>query len=96
MTTIDNPEIAPNTCVTFSGTTYWNKNSVAIPSRNTLMVCVNVTIAPRKAACLSVPRDPTKYAATMVLPCPGVRACAAPNTNAIPNAATIIHGVTSC
>ena len=26
ITMIDIPEIAPNTCVTFCGTTYWNKN----------------------------------------------------------------------
>src|ERR1035438_8885600 len=28
------------------------------------------------------PRDPTRYAATMVLPCPGDRACTAPRPNA--------------
>src|ERR1700689_4194801 len=32
----------------------------------------------------------------MVLPCPGVSACAAPKTNAMPIAATIIHGVICC
>ena len=57
-----------------------------------MMVCVKVTIAPRNAACFNVPREPTRYAATMVLPCPGVSACAAPKPNAIPMAAAIIHG----
>jgi len=33
---------------------------VASPSRNTLTVCVNVTIAPRKTACPMVPREPTR------------------------------------
>ena len=57
---IDIPEIAPNTCVTFCGTTYWNKNNVASPSKKTDTVCVNVTIAPKNAACLRVPREPTR------------------------------------
>ena len=87
--------MAPNTCTIFSGITYWNRNSVARPSAKTLMVCVNVTIAPRNTACLNVPRDPTRYAATMVLPCPGVNACAAPRTNAAAIPTRIIHGVIS-
>jgi hypothetical protein len=60
------------------------------------MVCVRVTIPPRKAACFKVPREPTRYAATMVLPCPGVSACAAPKANAMPIATAIIHGVSAC
>lgn len=66
-----------------------------MPKRKTLMVCVNVTIAPRNAACFRVPRDPTRYAATIVLPWPGVSACAAPRTNAMPMATAVIHGVSA-
>ena len=46
------------------------------------MVCVNVTIEPRNNACFSVPRLPTRYAATMVLPCPGDSAWIEPKPKA--------------
>src|ERR1700680_3853719 len=92
---MDSPEITPSHCVTFSGITRRKKNKVARPSANTLIVWVSVTIAPRKAACLRVPRDPTRYAATMVLPCPGVSAWAPPRTNAAARPTRIIHGVIS-
>ena len=38
MPTIDNPEMAPKTRITFCGTTYWKRNMVASPSTNTLTV----------------------------------------------------------
>ncbi len=57
---MESPEIAPNTGNIFSGSTYCERNSVVSPRKNTLMVCVKVTMPPRKIACLNVPRDPTK------------------------------------
>jgi len=64
-----------------------------MPSRNTPAVCVMVTIAPSAAACLMVPRAPTRYAATIALPCPGERAWNAPKTNAISRPNNIKPGV---
>ena len=43
-------------------------------------VWANVVTRPRTTACRIVPRSPTRYAATIVFPCPGVKAWAAPNT----------------
>ena len=39
-----------------------------------------VTVRPSMTACQGVPRLPTRYAATTVLPCPGESACPAPKT----------------
>jgi hypothetical protein len=72
--TIDNPDRTPRPSTTFSGIMKRNRNKVATPSAKTLIVCVNVTMAPKTAACYTVARDPTRYAATIVLPCPGVKA----------------------
>ena len=72
--TIESPEIAPRPSAIRSGTTKRNKNKVARPNAKTLIVWVKVTMAPKKAACFKLARDPTKYAATIVLPCPGVKA----------------------
>ena len=60
--------MAPSTGVIFSGFTISDKNKTPSPSRNTEMVCVKVTMAPKNAACRIGPREPTKYAATIVLP----------------------------
>src|ERR671926_51626 len=49
-----------------------------MPSAKTPTVCVAVTIRPRSAAWRGVPRWPTRYAVTIVFPCPGESACAAP------------------
>ena len=54
-----------------------------MPNRNTPAVCAAVTTIPSNTACLAVPREPTRYAATTVLPCPGSRACSAPSSAAI-------------
>ena len=40
---------------------------------STTPVCVSVVTMPRTTACQIVPRSPTRYAATSVLPCPGVK-----------------------
>jgi len=48
------------------------------PKRNTLPVWVIVVTVPRITASRTVPFVPMRYAATMVFPCPGVRACPAP------------------
>ncbi len=52
------------------------------PRANTPAVCVTVTIAPSANACRGRPRVPTRYAATIALPCPGDSACTAPQPNA--------------
>ena len=62
---------------------------VASPRRNTLMVCVNVTILPKITACFAVPLSPTRYAATIVFPWPGSSACSAPNQKASPSRVTM-------
>ena len=36
-------------------------------------------MSPSSTACQAVPREPTRYAATMVLPWPGSSACSAPS-----------------
>ena len=64
-------------------------SSVTIPSPKTPIVCVTVTIRPRSAACHGVPRWPTRYAVTIVFPCPGESACAAPQKSATPSEARI-------
>ena len=76
------PEIAPRTGYNCSGRIYRDRNSVTNPNAKTLIVWVNVTIAPRNAACLNDPLEPTRYAATIVFPCPGEKACIAPSPNA--------------
>ena len=58
-------------------------NKTSVPSPNTLAVCVHVTMLPKTIACRTVPREPTRYAATSVLPWPGCNACNAPNSNAV-------------
>ena len=55
----------------FSGRKYCEAKSVASPKAKTPSVCVMVTVNPKNAACLTVPREPTRYAPTIVLPCPG-------------------------
>ncbi len=52
------------------------------PSAKTAAVWVAVTVRPRIRACRGVPRDPTRYPATIALPWPGERACRAPQPNA--------------
>ena len=54
------------------------QRSVIRPSAKTPMVWVTVTVRPSSTACRGVPRVPTRYAATIVLPWPGLSACAAP------------------
>ena len=54
------PETAPKKVLILSGSTYCERNSVTNPSRKTEIVCVNVTIPPRKTAWLGVPRVPTR------------------------------------
>ena len=58
-----------------------NSDSVSVtkPSANTVAVCATVTVAPSANACRADPFDPARYAATIVLPCPGVSACSAPH-----------------
>ena len=51
-----------------SGNTYSEAKSVINPRAKTPMVCVMVTVKPRKAACRGVPREPTRYAPTIALP----------------------------
>ena len=80
--TIEIPDTIPRMREMRSGITYREMNKVAIPRTNTLAVCVKVTLAPSNAACFGAPRAPTRYAATIVLPWPGSRACKAPNQNA--------------
>ena len=65
------------------GRMYWEAASVTMPSKKTEPVCVSVTMVPRAMAWYEVPREPTRYAATTVLPCPGVNAWSAPNASAI-------------
>ena len=48
---------------------------VTRPRANTPTVWVTVTVRPRMAACCGVPRVPTRYAATIDLPWPGLSAC---------------------
>ena len=62
--------------------------SVTMPSANTPAVCVTVTVPPRISAWRARPRVPARYAATIVLPCPGVSAWNMPNTSARPSAAS--------
>src|ERR1700733_170781 len=62
---------------------YFEAPTVMAPRRYTPAVCAPVTIKPRNPACRAVPFDPRRYAATMVLPWPGSRACNAPNPAAI-------------
>src|SRR2546422_5085098 len=56
------------------------------PRRYTPAVCDAVTMRPRISACRAVPREPTRYAATTVLPWPGSRAWKAPRAEATSNA----------
>jgi len=51
-----------------------------------------VTVAPKNAACLAVPREPARYAPTTVLPCPGDIACIPPSAKAINNPINITPG----
>ncbi len=60
MKTINRPENASMRGINLSGTTYWEKYRVIKPSSNTLEIWVMVTTSPRKIACHTVPRDPTR------------------------------------
>lgn len=62
--------------------------SMTTPSAMTLKVCVKVTTSPRNTASITRPLEPTRYAATMAFPCPGVKACSPPNTNETTRATT--------
>ncbi len=68
---------------------YWEAASVTRPSANTATVWVAVTVSPRIAACRGVPRAPTRYPATIVLPWPGESAWSAPQPNAAASRKTI-------
>src|SRR6476469_9583931 len=68
---------------------YWEAARVTRPSANTETVWVTVTMSPRIAACLGVPRAPTRYPATIVLPWPGESAWRAPQPNAAASRNTI-------
>src|SRR4030095_2168890 len=52
----------------FSGTMNWAAKSVINPNANTPRVWVMVVVRPRYIACFMVPREPTRYAPTIVLP----------------------------
>src|ERR1700677_285211 len=53
------------------------------PRAKTPAVCEAVTMSPSRKAWRAVPREPTRYAATIVLPWPGSSACRAPSPNAM-------------
>ena len=75
-----------------------NSDSVSVtnPSANTVAVCATVTVAPSANACRAVPREPARYAATIVLPWPGVRACSAPHPIATSRATSTKPTVRGC
>src|SRR5262245_58892387 len=52
----------------FSGTMNFAANKVISPKANTPNVCVMVVVRPKYNACFIVPREPTRYAPTIVLP----------------------------
>ena len=56
---------------------------VTKPSAKTPIVCVIVTMPPSRTASTGLPFVPTRYPATIALPCPGVSAWAAPQKAAI-------------
>ena len=58
----------------------------ASPSSRTPLVWVPVTVAPTSTASRIVPSRPAMYAAMIVLPCPGSRACDVPSSTASPTA----------
>ena len=67
--------------------------SNTMPSDSTDAVCISATEAPTATACPTLAPDPTRYAAVIVLPCPGPRAWAAPNRKASRRDTTSTRGV---
>src|SRR5438874_1929269 len=56
-------------------------------------VCISETAAPTAMAYVRRAPAPTRYAAVMVLPCPGPNACTAPNPKARRSEAARTNGV---
>ena len=68
------PETSVSHGYSCSGTMNAESPSVTKPSAKTPAVCAIVTVPPRRNASRGVPFVPTRYAATIALPWPGVSA----------------------
>jgi len=65
------PETTPRIGYRRSGGSSEANERLTTPSARTPIVCETVTVSPSPSAWRAFPRDPTRYAAMTVLPCPG-------------------------
>ena len=76
------PDTSPSHGYRVSGRKALSSASAATPSASTDAVCMTATAMPTPTACRTLAPELTMYAAIRVFPCPGSRACQAPNATA--------------